>query len=430
MECWYSSMGMKHLLAFLLFLSSALCLSAANPSFKAFIGTNGTVIVSNTSTDKIIIGPAQSEVWTNRGTSISVSPAISTIGKPLIIGDGIANPASGNIGSIYSYSNTTNKSDVEFYRNFITGSSTLTGGDEHDLIAGPAGFSAFSAVHGYWYTELTNAGGLFGGLDFSDRSGVYGLVSELAALHDNSTTDFGGETMGFMVYNHGTGKRNTSIGVHSQTSSSLSGVQTNIGIAVAMQKNGSGPYTGIYVEAYDGSLDSFGPNYQPAIAIFDSRKTGLSILQARATNGAFIPLEVTALKVTNAVPLDVAYTVTAPQANFFPLTVSGAGNGNTNYTLLASRRKMYLGSSNVNVAAVMQTVAGQVQFCSVSVTNLSADTWGFNFSQVTNRVRWRDRATGTTNQPTVLTNNTELRVEFEFNGTNGLATYEYFRPGL
>ena len=46
------------------------CFGAQNPSYKAFLGTNGIVVVTNTTTDKVIIdgaGLAGSviQVWTN-----------------------------------------------------------------------------------------------------------------------------------------------------------------------------------------------------------------------------------------------------------------------------------------------------------------------------------------------------------------------------
>lgn len=120
----------------------------------------------------------------------------------------------------------------------------------------------------------------------------------------------------------------------------------------------------------------------------------------------------------------VAGSHASPTARIF-----GAGNGNTNYTLFATTNKMYLGSSNVNISAIMRTEAGVVMPWTVYITNLSADTWGFSFSAVTNRVKWQSWMYGT-NAPSVLTNNTLLRLQGESEGTNTLVTYEYFSPAL
>jgi hypothetical protein len=107
-------------------------------------------------------------------------------------------------------------------------------------------------------------------------------------------------------------------------------------------------------------------------------------------------------------------------------TISGAGSGSTNYTLQSIYSKMNLGSSNVNIVAVMQTTAGQSQRWRVAITNDSPDTWGFSASSTTNRWFWQ--GTYGTNQPSVLTNNTRLVIDGESEGTNTWATYNYFNP--
>lgn len=111
-------------------------------------------------------------------------------------------------------------------------------------------------------------------------------------------------------------------------------------------------------------------------------------------------------------------------------TIAGAGNGNTNYTLLASKGAMFLGSSNVNISAVMETPAFAQRTFTAYITNLSADTWGIGFSSVTNRWRWWGLQGGGTNAPNVLTNNTALVLEGKCRGSNIVATYYYVRPGL
>lgn len=108
------------------------------------------------------------------------------------------------------------------------------------------------------------------------------------------------------------------------------------------------------------------------------------------------------------------------------LTVSGAGTGSTNYTLL-SGRTMYLGSSNVNISAVMDYGAvTTTEYSSVAITNLSANTWGLSFSSVTNR--WFFQGTYGTNAPAVLTNNTRLELSFKHKGTNTWVGYTYYAP--
>lgn len=109
--------------------------------------------------------------------------------------------------------------------------------------------------------------------------------------------------------------------------------------------------------------------------------------------------------------------------------VSGAGTGNTNYTLQAVAAKSILGSSNVNIVAVMQTVPGTVINWSANITNLSAINWGIGFSSVTNRWKFNHWLNGT-NAPSVLSNNCILRLNGECYDTNTLVTYEYFTPGL
>lgn len=110
-------------------------------------------------------------------------------------------------------------------------------------------------------------------------------------------------------------------------------------------------------------------------------------------------------------------------------TISGSGNGNTNYTLQAIYPKMNLGSSNVNIVAVMQTTEGQSQRWRVAITNLSANNWGFSFPATTNRVKWQSWMYGT-NAPSVITNNTVLVLDGESEGTNTLVEFKYFSPAL
>lgn len=112
-----------------------------------------------------------------------------------------------------------------------------------------------------------------------------------------------------------------------------------------------------------------------------------------------------------------------------PSVIAGAGSGSTNYTLQVTSPKMLLGSSNVNIVAVMQTISGKTHNWNLNITNLSADTWGISFSSATNRWKFQSWMYGT-NAPSVLTNNTLLRLQGESEGTNTLVTYQYFSPAL
>lgn len=112
-----------------------------------------------------------------------------------------------------------------------------------------------------------------------------------------------------------------------------------------------------------------------------------------------------------------------------PAVIAGAGSGSTNYTLQLTSPEMVLGSSNVNIVAAMGWIDGKTHKWDVSITNLSANTWGFSFSAVSNRVKWQSWMYGT-NAPVVLTNDTLLRIHGTSTGSNTLCTYEYFNPGL
>jgi hypothetical protein len=111
--------------------------------------------------------------------------------------------------------------------------------------------------------------------------------------------------------------------------------------------------------------------------------------------------------------------------------VSGAGNGNTNYLLTLSTNALndfYLGSSNVHIYTVGGSTLGSPIFWTASITNLSAISWGINFSSLTNR--WRYSGIYGTNAPSVLTNGTCLMLAGRTDGTNCTVGYTYFAPGL
>lgn len=117
--------------------------------------------------------------------------------------------------------------------------------------------------------------------------------------------------------------------------------------------------------------------------------------------------------------------LTATTVRYLPLVVTGAGSGSSNYTLLAGRT-MFLGSSNVNIVAVMGTDVALVDYATATITNLSADVWGVGFSSITNRWRWS--GVYGTNAPTVLTNGTALELSIKSDGTNTVCGYTYFSP--
>lgn len=126
--------------------------------------------------------------------------------------------------------------------------------------------------------------------------------------------------------------------------------------------------------------------------------------------------------------INATYPLSASDVTSYntPLVVSGAGSGSTNYTLQAVSREMILGSSNVNIVAVMQTLSGSIQNWTLSVTNDSVNDWGLGFSSVTNRWFWQ--GTYGTNAPSLLTNNTRLILTGKSLDTNTWVTYDYFRP--
>jgi len=105
--------------------------------------------------------------------------------------------------------------------------------------------------------------------------------------------------------------------------------------------------------------------------------------------------------------------------------LSGVGGALTNYTLFANMGHRYINAfTNVSVRAVMQTVAGRPYLWSVLMTNYSGTDRTFEFSVVTNRVRYA--GTYGTNAPTVITNNTQLLLTGISDGTNTLINYSYF----
>lgn len=99
-------------------------------------------------------------------------------------------------------------------------------------------------------------------------------------------------------------------------------------------------------------------------------------------------------------------------------TIDGAGSGLTNFTLSALDALQWVGNSNVNIAAFMGYEPSVMRRTTVLVTNLSPIIWGIGFPQTTNRYRYLNLQTGTTNGPTFLTNNSLLRLECEITDTN------------
>jgi hypothetical protein len=125
---------------------------------------------------------------------------------------------------------------------------------------------------------------------------------------------------------------------------------------------------------------------------------------------------------------DFPFALAAKQVTYVPTIITGAGSGSTNYTLQTDAREMILGSSNINIVAAMQTVAGMSRKCTVMITNDSVNNWGVIFQSQTNRWFFQGLQGGGTNAPTSLTNNTRLVLEIDFFGTNGFVQYNYYRP--
>lgn len=99
------------------------------------------------------------------------------------------------------------------------------------------------------------------------------------------------------------------------------------------------------------------------------------------------------------------------------IVVSGAGNGNTNYTLIAGK-SVIGGSSNVNIVASMGGVAGLRGNAQVTFSNLSAITWGFGVSSITNSWHWA--GPNGTNPPTTIPAGFELNLAIEARGVSNL----------
>lgn len=73
-------MIMKRLLVFSALFLFGLVARGANPAYEDFRGTNGTVVVSNATTKKIVIGPRVPEAWTNQGALFRLSDAPAAVG--------------------------------------------------------------------------------------------------------------------------------------------------------------------------------------------------------------------------------------------------------------------------------------------------------------------------------------------------------------
>jgi hypothetical protein len=114
-------------------------------------------------------------------------------------------------------------------------------------------------------------------------------------------------------------------------------------------------------------------------------------------------------------------------------TVSGAGNGSTNYLITLSTNSIndfYLGSSNVNIYQIAGGREGTPVYWNAIVTNLSGNTWGITFAASGTTNHWHFAGTYGTNAPSVLTNNTRLMLSGRTDGTNTMIGYSYFAPGL
>lgn len=106
----------------------------------------------------------------------------------------------------------------------------------------------------------------------------------------------------------------------------------------------------------------------------------------------------------------------------FTSSLADGGANITNYTLIAGTNDVYIGQSNVNIVAVMGGVAGRRTPMSMTITNGTGANWGISFSAVTNKWKF-PYSQGV---PSVLTNGTQLLVQWLLDGTNCLAAYAYY----
>lgn len=108
-----------------------------------------------------------------------------------------------------------------------------------------------------------------------------------------------------------------------------------------------------------------------------------------------------------------------------PVLLTGTGGALTNYTLLAGQVETLInGFTNVSIRAVMQTDPALVKYWTCTITNGSGTDRTFEFSAVTNRVRWS--GTYGTNAPNRLTNAMQLMLAGRSHGTNTVIGYTYF----
>ena len=93
----------------------------------------------------------------------------------------------------------------------------------------------------------------------------------------------------------------------------------------------------------------------------------------------------------------------------------------TNITLQATKADSYIGTSNVNIVAIMGGVSGTAYYKNIVITNGTGVTWGMSFSAVTNNWKWFLGSAA----PTVITNGTQCMISTRVDGTNVLAGYAY-----
>jgi hypothetical protein len=98
----------------------------------------------------------------------------------------------------------------------------------------------------------------------------------------------------------------------------------------------------------------------------------------------------------------------------------------TNITLLATRHFTYVGSSNVNIVAIMGAPSLTVYKKTVVITNGTGVDWGIKFSAVSNNWKWPYTFGIGGAAPTVLTNATQLIIKADIEGTNVYADYKYY----
>lgn len=485
-------MGMKRLLAFFIWLL-AIAVNAANPSFVDLVQTNILWVAKNGNDSTAKPGnPALKYLTISNAVQAAVKPALVKVAPgvynesvmlrdridlempsgviisnnqatlPILFDDGnaVTNAITGSPFLIQNGNGANaagirlsgasdvfiNRVDVETFTTVSSGIITTSAGgarlrcfgrvrsrntgitanggmlyfngecygtNDYGAIISATGSSNY--ITGVFYGELNSAIHIGGG---------FTMVEDVVALAFDDSFGWPVEMSGGSGVVNGSrliAARQEAIGKYGGALLVLSGstLEAGTNVSVSIHNDGVGSH---------GSIEIRTPCWanKPASPLMNIVSGGLMVSNVYQSKAPYV---ISAATRTNAV-FDTNGNVTLSNTLVYTATtVAGAGNGNTNYTLLATSAFNYLGSSNVNISAVMRGVANEIRLFTVVVTNLSADTWGFQVSSVTNRWRFFSPMYGT-NAPVVLTNNTALMLNCKSDGTNVFVDYNYYRPGL